>query len=125
MATMLSLRQVFLPFSTPLDPASPTDQQKKQLQAARKAWRKTVHSCDAMEAAHKAAGNSPRPADPGEVRLEGAAPQMRALLAGLQPEQASKPLVSTDGIGLLMVCSRDQKNVADGGNKDGDPASAC
>ena len=29
MATMLSLRQVFLPFSTPLDPKNPSEQQKK------------------------------------------------------------------------------------------------
>jgi peptidyl-prolyl cis-trans isomerase SurA len=61
---------------------------------------------------------SPRPADPGDVRLEGLAGPMRALLTGLQPEQVSRPLVSTDGIGLVMVCSKDQKNVADGGNKD-------
>ncbi len=55
LATMLSLRQVFLPFSTPLDPANPTDQQKKQLAAAQ-GLAKTVHSCDGMEAANKAAG---------------------------------------------------------------------
>ena len=29
----------------------------------------------------------------------------------------SKPLVSSEGIGLIMVCSRDQKNVAEGGSK--------
>ena len=115
MATMLSLRQVFLPFSTPLNPANPTDQQKKQLETARSLG-VNAHSCDAIEAANKAAGNV-RPADPGQVRLEGLAPQMRALLAGLQPGQASKPLVSTDGIGVLMICSREEKNMADS-NKD-------
>ena len=116
MATMLSLRQVFLPFSTPLDPANPTDQQKKQLLAAQN-MAKTVHSCDGMDAAAKASGSS-RPADPGEVRLEALAGPMRALLAGLQPEQVSRPLVSSDGIGLIMICSREQKNAAEGGNKE-------
>ena len=116
MATMISLRQVFLPFSTPLDPANPTDQQKKQLVTAQ-GLAKTVHSCDAMEAAAKSV-NSPRPANPGDVRQETLNPQMRGLLGSLAPEQMSKPLVSSEGIGLIMVCARDQKNVAEGGSKE-------
>ena len=115
MATIVSLRQVFLPFSTPLNPAAPTEQQKQQLAAAQNVA-KTVHSCEGMEAAAKTTGSS-RPADPGEVRQETLAGPMRALLAGLQPDQVSKPLISTDGIGLIMVCSKDQKNVAEGGDK--------
>ena len=115
MATIMSLRQVFLPFSTPLDPKNPTEQQKKQLATA-ESISKTAHSCDAVEAANKAAGSA-RPADPGEVRLEGLNPTMRALLAGLPPGQVSRPLISTDGIGLVMVCSTAQKNIAEGGNK--------
>lgn len=111
MATVITLRQVFLPFSTPLNPAAPTDQQKKQLETAKNLASGT-RSCDAMEAANKAAGNI-RPADPGEVRLEGLAPQMRTLLADMQPGQVSKPLVSTEGIGVLMICTREQKNMAD------------
>ncbi len=109
--TVISLRQVFLPFTTPLNPTAPTDQQKKQLETAR-ALSVSAHSCDAMEAANKAAGTV-RPSDPGELRLEGLSPQMKALLSSMQPGQASKPLVSTDGIGVLMICARDQKNMAD------------
>ena len=111
LATVVSLRQVFLPFSTPLDPQNPTDQQKKQLAAA-ETIAKTVHSCDAMEAANKAA-NSPRPADPGDVRLEGLSGPMRALLTPMAPNQASRPLISSDGIGVVMICARNQKNLAD------------
>ncbi len=110
MATMVSLRQVFLPFTGTLDPTKPTDQQKHQLAIA-EGLTKTVHSCDAMEAAAKA-NNSPRPANPGDVRAEGLSPQMRSLLASLTPGQISKPLVSTDGIALIMLCSRDEKNMA-------------
>jgi peptidyl-prolyl cis-trans isomerase SurA len=110
MATVISLRQVFLPFATPLNPAAPTDQQKKQLETAR-ALSTGVHSCDAMEAANKAAG-AVRPSDPGEVRLEGLSTPMKALLSTMQPGQPSKPLVSADGIGVLMICGRDQKNLA-------------
>ena len=110
-ATVIALRQVFLPFTTALNPQEPTEQQKKQLAAA-ESIAKTAHSCDAIEAAAKA-NNSPRPADPGEVRLEGLSGPMRALLTPMQPGQASHPLISTDGIGVVMVCSRDQKNIAD------------
>ena len=110
LATIISLRQVFLPFSTPLNPTAPTDQQKKQLETARN-LAAGVHSCEGMEAANKAAG-AVRPSDPGELRLEGLSPQMKAVLGSMQPGQASKPLVSSDGIGVLMICARDQKNMA-------------
>lgn len=111
LATMVSLRQVFLPFSQPLDPAKPTDQQRQTLERA-KALSASIHSCDAMEAASKAA-NSPRPADPGPIRLEGVnPPQFRALLASLPPDRASQPLVAPDGIAVVIVCGRDQKNMA-------------
>jgi len=109
LATMLSVRQAFLPFSTPLDPNAPTEQQKRQLLAAQ-TLSKAAHSCDAIEAANKAAGEQ-RPSDPGEVRLEGVSPAMRAVLAGLQPNTSSKPLIATDGIAVIMICSREQKNV--------------
>ena len=116
MATMLSLRQVFLPFSTPLNPQNPTDQQKKQLMLA-ESLGKSIHGCDAMEAANKA-NASPRPADPGDVRLEGLSTPMRNILNGLQPGQVSRPLVSSDGIGLVMICSTSQKNVAEGNKQE-------
>ena len=110
-ATVISLRQVFLPFATPLNPQDPTEQQRKQLLAAENIA-KTVRSCDAMEAAAKA-NNSPRPPDPGDVRLEGLSGPMRGLLTPMQPGQPSHPLISTDGIGIVIVCSREQKNIAD------------
>ena len=116
MATIISLRQVFLPFSTPLDPSNPTDQQKKQLMAAQ-GLMKSVHDCPGMEAASKAVA-SPRPADPGDVRQESLSGPMRALLTGMAPGQVSKPLVSNDGIGLLIICGRDQKNLAEGNKEE-------
>jgi peptidyl-prolyl cis-trans isomerase SurA len=111
LGTMVSLRQTFLPFSTPLDPEHPTDQQRQTLEKA-KALGASVHGCDAMEAANKSA-NSPRPADPGQIRLEGVnPPQFRAMLASLPIGRASQPLVAPDGIAVVVVCSRDQKNLA-------------
>jgi peptidyl-prolyl cis-trans isomerase SurA len=111
LATMLSIRQLFLPFSAPLNPQAPTDQQRHQLDQAR-GFQRSLHSCEAVEAASKEV-NSPRQPDPGEVRLEGVnPPQFRAVLASLPIGQPSQPLVSSDGIALVMVCARDTKNVA-------------
>jgi peptidyl-prolyl cis-trans isomerase SurA len=109
--TVLTMRQTFLPFSTPLNPQAPTDQQRQTLEKAR-SISASVHSCDQMEQVAKA-NNSPRPADPGEVRLEDVnPPQFRQLLGSLPFDHASQPLVAADGIAIVVVCSREQKNLA-------------
>ncbi len=109
--TMVSLRQVFLPFSAPLNPQAPTEQQRQMLEKA-KGLSASIHSCDAMEAANKA--NPARPADPGALRLESVSPPgFRQLLASLPPDRASQPLVAQDGIAVVIVCSREQKNTAE------------
>ena len=111
MGTFLTLRQLFLPFAQTLDPRNPTDQQREILEKAR-GLSDSVHSCAQMDVAAKA-NPSPRPVDPGEVRLETVNPQaFRDMLAKLPPNTASQPLVASDGIAVLIVCSREQKNVA-------------
>ncbi|MBS1062270.1 peptidylprolyl isomerase [Gluconobacter wancherniae] len=110
MGTMVALRQAFFPFDTPLNPQNPTDQQKAALQRA-SAAEQSIHSCEALEALNKSLGEK-RPSDPGTQVLERLAPQMRSILEPLPANHVSRPLVSTDGIALLMVCSRQQKNLA-------------
>jgi peptidyl-prolyl cis-trans isomerase SurA len=115
MGTVLSLRQVFLPFAGALNPQAPTEQQKQALEKA-KSIAASVHSCEQMEQANKA-NNSPRPADPGEVRLEAINPAtLRQVLATLPPDRTTQPLVTIDGIAVLILCSREQKNVAQESN---------
>ena len=109
--TYISLRQVFLPFSEPLDPQNPTEQQKLMLDKAR-ALSANVKSCPQMEQAAKTNPSS-RPLDPGEVRLDTVNPQQfRDLLTKLPLGQASQPLVASDGIAVIIVCGREQKNAA-------------
>jgi len=111
LGTVLSIRQVFLPFTSPLNPQAPTEQQQQTLLKAR-TISASVTSCEQMEAAAKA-NNPNRPADPGEVRLEGVnPPQFRQVLADLPIGKASQPLIGPDGIGLVSVCTREQKNLA-------------
>ncbi len=109
--TILSMRQTFLPFSTPLNPQAPTEQQRDALLKAR-SISTSVHSCDQMEQVAKA-NNSPRPANPGDVRLDGVnPPAFRQMLATLPFDRATQPLVATDGIAVVIVCSREEKNMA-------------
>lgn len=108
MGTALHLRQVFLPFPTPLNPQAPTDQQKAVLEEARRVSG-TVRSCEQMEAVARSADPN-RPVDPGEVRLEGVSPpQFQALLANLPIGRPTEPLISPEGIMVIVLCSRERK----------------
>jgi peptidyl-prolyl cis-trans isomerase SurA len=109
--TFVTLRQVFLPFTVPLDPQHPTDQQRQALERAH-TLAANIKSCPQMEEAAKA-NPSARPVDPGEIRLETVTPpQFRDLLTKLPVGQASQPLVATDGIAVVIICSKEQKNTA-------------
>ncbi|MES2712478.1 MAG: rotamase, partial [Pseudomonadota bacterium] len=109
-ATLLNVRQVYMPFTSPLNPQAPTAQQIAVVERAR-ALQASARGCDAMEAA---ARGSPRPADPGPIRLEQVnPPQFRELLAGLAPGRASEPIIAPEGIIVLMVCGRETRNLAE------------
>lgn len=109
-ATIVKLRQAWLPFTERLNPQAPTAQQLAQLEAAKRIGA-TVKSCDAMEAANASLGNV-RPSDPGDIRMEALGdPRMRSLLEGLAIGQASQPLPAEDGIAVVMVCARETKNL--------------
>ncbi len=111
MGTFVALRQVFLPFTVPLDPQQPTEQQRLALEKAH-TLSANIKSCAQMEEAAKA-NPSARPADPGEIRLETVTPpQFRELLTKLPIGQASQPLVATEGIAVVIICSKEQKNTA-------------
>jgi peptidyl-prolyl cis-trans isomerase SurA len=110
-STVVHLRQVFLPFQGQLNPQAPTAQQRGAVDQAQLISR-SVHSCSDMEEANRKSGAT-RPADPGEVRLEGVgSPPLRALLASTPIGQATKPIVSSEGVAVLMICSREDKVAA-------------
>jgi peptidyl-prolyl cis-trans isomerase SurA len=111
MGTFISLRQVFLSFTDPLDAQHPTDQQRQALEKAR-GLSASIKSCPQMEEAAKA-NPSTRPVDPGEIRLETVnPPPFRDLLTRLAVGEASQPLVAGDGIAVVIICSKEQKNTA-------------
>jgi len=108
-ATLMTVRQAFFRFTSRLDPNNPTEQQKQALDQARH-LASTAKDCDSVEAANKANG-SVRPSDPGEVRLETVATAMRNVLEHVAEGHASQPLVAEDGILVIMVCSRQTKDL--------------
>ncbi|HVZ08585.1 peptidylprolyl isomerase [Rhodopila sp.] len=113
MGTVVAVRQAFLPFTSLLtDPTKPTDQQRQTLNRAREIAG-AVHGCDAMEQYAKANKLDAHGVDPGDVRLEAVnPPQFRQMLATIPIGKVSEPLVSREGITVMVVCSREEKNLA-------------
>jgi peptidyl-prolyl cis-trans isomerase SurA len=108
----MNIRQVFLPFTGTLNPAAPTDAQRRTVEQAQ-AISRSVKNCKAMEEANQRAG-AVRPSDPGEVRLETvASAPLRSLLSGLAIGVPSKPVIATEGVAVVMVCSREVKTSAE------------
>ena len=88
----MTARQVFLPFTSALNPQAPTDQQKAVFEKA-KQISATARGCEAIEALARE-NPSPRPADPGEIRLDAVQPpQFRNVLANLPIGKPTEPLV--------------------------------
>jgi peptidyl-prolyl cis-trans isomerase SurA len=113
MATMISMRQAFFNFAGTLDPNNPTQQQRDQVEKAQK-LAAAARSCEAVEQAARGSGGGDRPVDPGTIRLETVnPPPLRSLLAGLSPGKASQPILTPDGVLVMMVCSREQRNLAE------------
>jgi len=111
-ATLLSVRQAFFAFQGALDPQNPTAQQRDAVERAQR-LASGARDCAAVEAASRSQGGD-RPADPGQVRLETVQPPpLRALLAGLSPGKASQPIVTPEGVLVMMVCTKEQRNLAE------------
>jgi len=110
-ATLLTLRQAFLPFETILDPRAPTAQQFRTLEAARHIV-DTARGCEAFERAAQASPGARLTVPPGDVRLDQQPPELQRVLAALVPGRPSEPLIAPDGIVLFMLCSRRQENLA-------------
>ncbi|MCX7382000.1 MAG: peptidylprolyl isomerase [Alphaproteobacteria bacterium] len=109
-ATMMTLRQVFYKFATPLLQENPTDAQRQLIERARQIGT-NAKSCSDMEAAAKAAGDE-KGGDPGEVRLEGVqVPALRQLMGSQPVGKGTQPLIADDGVAVMMICSREVKTL--------------
>ena len=66
-----------------------------------------------MEAMAKTINGSNRPIDPGEIRVEGVNPPATSakMLETIPIGKPTEPLISRDGIAVITVCTREQKNL--------------
>lgn len=114
MATIVTLRQAFFAFATPLtNPQNPTEQQRAALSKAHVAG-ETIKGCEQMDTYAKANNPGSRPVDPGEVRADTVnPPAFRQLLTTIPLGKPTEPLISGDGIAVITVCTREQKNVGE------------
>ena len=107
--TVMTVRQVWLPFKGHLDPNALTPDQIAVLERARR-LSASLKSCADAEAANKDAGTI-RPANPGEIRLEAVAnPALREVLSKLSAGQATPPLPNLDGVTIIFACTREAKD---------------
>lgn len=115
--TLLHIRQVFLPFPTAFAGGQPTAAQLAVLSHAN-ALRGSLHDCQAVAAANAAAGSA-QPSDPGQINLAAVRPAaFQTLLGSLPIGRISEPLVSHQGVALVMVCSRETGRVGLPGDKE-------
>jgi peptidyl-prolyl cis-trans isomerase SurA len=110
MATLLTVRQVMLPFASTLDPDRPTPQQIRMVETAQRIA-EGARGCDALAAGARGVAGA-RIDEPVEIRLETQTPQMRELLGRLAPGRATQPLIAPDAVVLMMVCARRVENLA-------------
>lgn len=110
-AVMLDVRQVFLPFSTPLNQQNPTPQQRATIEKLH-AIAQSAKSCAAIEAANQAAGNV-KPSNPGPVNLaQVTPPAFQQLLSRLPDNTPSPPLIADNGVSMVMICGRQTETTA-------------
>jgi peptidyl-prolyl cis-trans isomerase SurA len=108
-ALVASVQQIFLPFAGKLDPNNPTEQQRQMLEQGKKLG--TATDCATLQATAKSIPGE-KPSEAGEVRVDTLpAGPMRDLLNTLAVSKASQPIVTSEGVIVIMVCSREQKNL--------------
>jgi peptidyl-prolyl cis-trans isomerase SurA len=107
-----TIRQAFFPFTSMLtDQLHPTDQQRDALAKARAASA-SIRGCEQMETFAKSLRSEGHAVDPGEIRIDVVnPPAFRQLMATIPLGKATEPLVSRDGIAVIVVCSRETRNV--------------
>jgi len=110
MTTVISMREVFAPYPTPISNGQVGPAQAAVITKLVQDGH-NVHSCADMSALNASYGNV-RPADPGPVTLANVTPPaFQSLLGAIPIGQVSEPLVASDGVSIVIVCSRDSAPV--------------
>jgi peptidyl-prolyl cis-trans isomerase SurA len=88
----------------PLPPQAPEAVRRAAIIEAQNA-KTSAKNCEELLKIGKEKG-SPQLSSEGRLRAEQVAPGMRNIVQGLQPSQASQPIVQKNGVGVIMVCEK-------------------
>src|SRR6516165_7148162 len=98
--TLLHLVQIVFP----LPVQAPEAMRRAAILEAQNA-KTTAKNCEELLKIGKEKG-SPQLSSEGRLRVDQISPAMRSLVLGLEPGQASQPIVQKNGVGVIMVCEK-------------------
>jgi peptidyl-prolyl cis-trans isomerase SurA len=105
--TVYDVVQVVFPL-----PPNPTDAMKRSAAEQAIAVRQASKNCTDMLRIGKE--KAPQMTNEGQVSGSNITPQMRTILEKLAPNQASDPILQRNGVGILMLCSKETKTADKG-----------
>lgn len=98
--TLLHLAQIVFPL-----PPQATEQMRRAAIAEAQNAKATAKNCEELLRIGKEKGSAQLSSE-GRLRMDQIAPGMRNIVLGLEPSQASQPIVQKNGVGVLMVCEK-------------------
>jgi peptidyl-prolyl cis-trans isomerase SurA len=98
--TALHLVQIVFPL-----PPQASDAMRHAAIAEAQGAKTSAKNCEEMLKIGKEKG-SPQLSSEGRLRLDQIAPGIRNIVLGLEPGQASQPIVQKNGVGVIMVCEK-------------------
>ena len=97
---LLHLVQIVFPL-----PAQPTEAARRTAIADAQSAKSAAKTCEELLKIGKEKG-SPQLSSEGRLRADQISPTMRSFVLGLEPGQASQPIVQKNGVGVIMVCEK-------------------
>jgi peptidyl-prolyl cis-trans isomerase SurA len=94
-------------------PPNPNEQAKRAAAAEVMSMRSAAKNCADFLKVGKA--KAPQFSSEGQVNASNVTPQMRQLLDKLSPNEASQPILQRNGIGVVMLCSKQTQAAAKSG----------
>jgi peptidyl-prolyl cis-trans isomerase SurA len=111
--TVYDVVQVVFPL-----PPNPGEAMKRSAAAELMSLRSAAKTCPDLLKLGKEKGS--QMANEGQVNANAVTPQMRDLLNKLSPNEASQPILQRNGIGVVMLCSKQTQAATNGGEPNRD-----
>ena len=115
---MAHIKQSVLTFDSPLSQTQPPSENQRRAIERMRALAPTLQGCEALETAMKSVPGA-KTTESLDVRVDRIAnPGLRQLAATAPVGRVTDPVIAQDGVGLIMVCARETRNVGVPGKKE-------